>query len=147
MVWGAIFADGKSRLAILEGKQTADSYITTLNDFLLPTIPENRRGSMIFQHDNAAIHTANLTRMWLLYRNIKTMNWPAHSPDLNPIENVWGLLTRMVYANGRVFNTIHDLRSSILTEWQQFDIETIRNLIIGMPERCLSVLNNKGRCI
>jgi hypothetical protein len=147
MVWGAIFADGKSRLAILEGKQTADSYIRTLNDFLLPAIPEDRRGSMLFQQDNATIHTAHLTRMWLLYQNIKLIDWPAHSPDLNPIENVWGSLARRVYANGKVFSGIHELRSSIITEWKKFEMETIQNLIVSMPERCFSVLNNKGRCI
>ena len=48
MVWGAIFANGKSQLAILEGNQTAESYIKTLNDFLLPLIPEGRRGTIIY---------------------------------------------------------------------------------------------------
>ena len=147
MVWGAIFADGKSQLAILEGKQTAESYIKTLNDFLLPAIPEDRRGTMIFQQDNATVHTAHLTKMWLLYQNIKTIDWPAHSPDLNPIENVWGLLSRRVYANGRFFSSTHELKSSISTEWQNLKSETIQNLIASMPERCFLVLNNKGRCI
>ena len=44
--------------------------------------------------------------MWLLYQSIKIINWPPHSPDLNPIENVWGLLWRRVYANGSVFSPI-----------------------------------------
>ena len=147
MVWGAIFANGKSQLAILEGNQTAESYIRTLNDFLLPLIPEGRRGTIVYQQDNATIHKAHLTKMWLLYQNIKTIDWPAHSPDLNPIENVWGLLARRVYANGRVFSTIDELRSCILTEWQNLETETIQNLITSMPQRCFSVLNNKGHCI
>lgn len=147
MVWGAISMDGKSQLAILEGKQTADCYVKTLNDFLLPMIPENRQRPMIFQHDNASIHTANLTRMWLLYRNIKTMEWPAHSPDLNPIENVWGLLARRVYAHGRVFSALHELKSVILDEWHNIEVETIRHIIGSMPERCAAVINNKGHCV
>ena len=108
-------------------------HIRTLNDFLLPLIPEGRRGTIVYQQDNATIHKAHLTKMWLLYQNIKTIDWPAHSPDLNPIENVWGLLARRVYANGRVFSTIDELRSCILTEWQNLETETIQNLITSMP--------------
>ena len=134
-------------MAILEGNQTAESYIRTLNDFLLPLIPEGRRGTILYQQDNATVHKAHLIKMWLLYQNIKTIDWPAHSPDLNPIENVWGLLARRVYANGRVFSTIDELRSCILTEWQNLETETIQNLITSMPQRCFSVLNNKGHCI
>ena len=88
MSLGCNFSNGKSQLAILEGNQTAESYIRTLNDFLLPLIPEGRRGTILYQQDNATVHKAHLTKMWLLYQNIKTIDWPAHSPDLNPIENV-----------------------------------------------------------
>ena len=46
MVWGAIFANGISQLAILEVNQTVESYIRTLNDFLLPLTLEGRRGNI-----------------------------------------------------------------------------------------------------
>ena len=147
MVWGAIYAGGKSELAVLEGKQNAVSYIQTLGGFLLPILSTNSQTSMIFQQDNAAIHTAHLTKMWLLLKNIKTMDWPAHSPDLNPIENLWGLLARRVYADGRIFQTTSELKSTILEEWHNFSIDIIHSLIQSMPNRCISVLNKKGHCI
>lgn len=147
MVWGAIHAGGKSRLAVLEGKQNAESYIRTLGSFLLPMLPTDCPNSMIFQQDNAAVHTAHLTKMWLLYTNINIMDWPAHSPDLNPIENVWGLLARRVYADGRTFETTSQLKSTILTEWNNLGADVIQSLIQSMPGRCKSVLDNKGHCI
>jgi hypothetical protein len=147
MVWGGISTNGKTRLAILEGKQTAHSYVKTLEEFLLPSIEENRMQSTIFQQDNAAIHTAHLTRSWLLFRNIKVMQWPAHSPDLNPIENVWGLLARRVYAEARVFHSTQELKASILHEWENFEISIVQNLITSMSHRCIGVIKNNGRCI
>lgn len=147
MVWGGISVHGKTQLAILEGKQTADSYIRTLKNFLLPLIRENMPNPVTFQHDNATIHTAYITRMWLLMNNIKTMHWPAHSPDLNPIENVWGLLARRVYSGGRVFNTIEELKSSIIKEWENFETSTIETLFKSMPDRCLHVIKQNGRCV
>ena len=72
-------------------------------------------------------------------KNIKIIDWPAHSYDLNPIENVWDLLARRVYANGRVFSIIDELRSCILTEWQNLETGTIGNLITSIPQRYFSV--------
>ena len=75
MVWGAIFANGKSQLAILEGNRTAESYIRTFNEFLLPLIPEGWRGIIVYQQDNATKHKAHLTKMWLLYKKNQYHWW------------------------------------------------------------------------
>ena len=53
----------------------------------------------IFQQDKAAIHTAKLTSNWHGDHNIETLSYPAKSPDLNPIENFWDILSRKVYAD------------------------------------------------
>ena len=87
------------------------------------------------------------SKMWLLYQNIETIDWPAHSFDLNPIENVWGLLARRVYANGWGFSAIDELRSCMLTKWLDLETETIQDLIISLLQLCFSFLNNKGHCI
>ena len=46
----------------------------------------------IFVQDNARIQTAKYTQNASRESNIYTMRWPANSPNLNPIENVWVLL-------------------------------------------------------
>ncbi|KAG3217115.1 hypothetical protein PC129_g12031 [Phytophthora cactorum] len=59
----------------------------------------------IFQQDNASIHSSRATKSFFEEENVTVMEWPAKSPDLNPIENMWGVLARAVYANGRQFET------------------------------------------
>lgn len=61
----------------------------------------------IFQQDNARIHTSDHTKLWFEMHGIHMIEWPPHSPDLNPIEVVWSLLKRELFnrypllANGR----------------------------------------------
>jgi len=57
----------------------------------------------IFQQDNAPIHASKETKTWLDLKKINLLEWPAYSPDLNPIENVWGIMARRVYANGKQY--------------------------------------------
>jgi len=62
----------------------------------------------ILMEDNASVHTAAYTRAWHAYYGFNKMVWPANSPDLNLIENVWRLLK---YRVGRRFpRTLDQLR-------------------------------------
>lgn len=46
----------------------------------------------IFMQDNCRIHTARNVMAWFSRQNFELMEWPAFSPDLNPIENVWSFM-------------------------------------------------------
>ena len=82
----------------------SSDYIAVLQCSLLPFLEQNREIPYIFQQDNARIHVSKETKSFLSRCSVEIMEWPACSPDLNPIENIWGVLVPQVYANNRHFD-------------------------------------------
>jgi len=71
-------------------KHSPDDYQQILKDGLLSTIEKYYpKANAIFQQDFAPCHKSKSTKQWLTKRNIEILPWPANSPNLNPIENVW----------------------------------------------------------
>uniref|UniRef100_A0A9J8AZP5 Tc1-like transposase DDE domain-containing protein n=2 Tax=Cyprinus carpio carpio TaxID=630221 RepID=A0A9J8AZP5_CYPCA len=95
MVWGCMSACGMGSLHICKGTINAERYIQVLEQHMLPSRRRLFQGRpCIFQHDNARPHTASITTSWLRRRRIRVLKWPACSPDLSPIENIWSIIKR-----------------------------------------------------
>ena len=68
----------------------------------------------IFQQDNAGICNASITKKYLLEQKIRLLDDPACSPDLNPLENLWGLIVAKNYEKCRQYSAISKLKNPIL---------------------------------
>jgi len=66
-----------------------------------------------FQHDNAPSDTARSVKISIQSENLKVLEWPPYSPDLNIIENVWGWLAGKVYEGGKQYATKEELITGI----------------------------------
>lgn len=98
-MWGWIWANGPGELTPVYGKFNQKQYIEILEDVFLPSLntifPEWEAAGLWFMQDNSPIHRGKLVRKWFRsHPAIRVMEWPALSPDLNPIENVWAEMAK-----------------------------------------------------
>jgi len=98
----------------------------------------------IFQEDNAPCHTAQIAKKWKNDNDIISLPWPAQSPDLNPIENLWDELKRRLRKNEYKAKNKAELFNLIKEEWYKISTAIINKLIESMPRRTKAVLKNKG---
>ncbi|GFT84435.1 transposable element Tcb2 transposase [Trichonephila clavipes] len=72
------------------------------------------------------------------------MDWPARSPDLNPIEHVWDFLGKSLAARTLPPVTIRELRLALQDEWAAMPQQLIDTLILSMGRRCETCLAVRG---
>ena len=146
MVWGMIFANGNIWLEWLKGRLNSKSYKQSLDELALPRIRREMRNDFILRQDNCSIHVSKLIKEWKVKVNMTTLEWPARSPDLNLIENVWEMLAQLVYDEPEITKEAQ-LWERILGAKKQL-IETRRDVIVHMfdhyEERLIKVIEKKG---
>ncbi len=143
MVWGCISAYGMGSLHVLEGTMNAERYIKVLEQHMLPSRRRLFQGRpCVFQQDNAKPHTAAITTAWLHSRRVRVLNWPACSPDLSPIENIWRIIKWKIHQ--RRTQTFQQLETYIRQEWDQIPTPKLQKLITSMPRRLQTVLKRRG---
>ena len=103
MVWGVINANGPGPIVRLQGQINSTKYINMLTEHFLPYFGQNLNDNLIFMQDNAPIHTAGNVKRFLDENDIPCLDWPAQSPDLNPIENVWHFIKQQL-CNDKISN-------------------------------------------
>ena len=130
MVWAGFGYRGQMNIAFPEGRMNATDCQDLLDIHLLPFVEAIGCPFWIFQQDSASIHVANLTWEWFLQNGVHALELTANSPDLNPMENLWGILCRTVYADGKQYNNVGELLKSVISAWENVNVSVLLLTIV-----------------
>ena len=132
-VWGAFWSKGEVKLKFFEGNMDSAKFID-IQESSFDEINSILPNGWILQWNNYSKHKSKDSLCAYIKKNkIKLLKWPAYSPDLNPIENVWGNIKH--YLESRAFSNISSLKKEIEDKWNQIDHEFCRWLIDSVKRR------------
>ncbi len=143
MIWAAMSSAGVGPLCFLKSTVNAAIYQEILEHFMLPSADKlYGDADFIFQQDLAPAHTAKGTKSWFNDHGVTVLDWPANSPDLNPIENLWGIVKRKMRDTRP--NNADELKATIKATWASMPPQQCHKLISSMPRQIEAVIKAKG---
>ena len=145
MVWGAITYGKKSDLVFLgKDRRTATDFVDQVYEGALLRFLKELNEPLLME-DGAPVHRSKAPKTWRDEHKIDKLVWPAQSPDLNPIENIWMVMKCAVQKKHQASMSVETLKQHIQEAWNQIDIEMINHLIESMPRRVTQLSKNKGK--
>jgi transposase len=143
MVWGCFSSLGVGNLHLIDGIMDKHQYRDILFNQMLPSARRLFGDSeWKFQEDNDPKHTSIVCKQFHVEHKTNRIDWPAQSPDLNPIENLWSILDQR--CQDRSPNTKNELFACLAKEWKRLPISLLTNLVDSMPNRVAKVIERKG---
>ncbi len=143
MIWAAMSSAGVGPLCFLKSTVNVAIYQEILEHFMLPSADKlYGDADFIFQQDLAPAHTAKGTKSWFNDHGVTVLDWPANSPDPNPIENLWGIVKRKMRDTRP--NNADDLKATVKETWASIPPQQCHKLITSMPRQIEAVIKAKG---
>ena len=106
---------------------------------------QNLKPNFLFMHDGASPHTAKKTKDYLSGKVQVIADWPALSPDLNPIEHLWALIKRIL--KGKRFGSRTELINAVKDAWDKIPIDLINKLVSSWLARLTVCERLDGRSL
>ena len=130
-IWGGISWQGTTKIVIFTGIMNAIRYTDILSASLLPFIKECYPDGHRFQQDNDPKHTSKYVGKYFTQNGIVWWKTPPESPDINPIENVWGSMKQFLRSQYKPKN-LDELKAGIIRNFglvlHQTFVRTISNI-------------------
>jgi len=144
MVWGCFSYHGVGSLVVLPKNTTMNqgNYLELLCDHLPGSFEKCH--ATTFMQDGAPCHTAKSVKQWLKDCCVPFFeDWPANSPDLNPIENLWAIIKRELRSHD--CSTVPRLQAALHHLWGSFVPQYLKTLADSLPARLEECRKRKGK--
>lgn len=142
MYWGCVSWSGPGPLVAIDGALDGETYAEMLEQNIPGVIRNLNVQTLKFIEDHAPIHRTQHVIQVKQRLNMRDLDLPPNSPDINVIENVWSIWKTKVAERGP--NTRDELRTIAAQEWRNLPVETIRCLIRSMPDRLGAIVSSRG---
>ncbi|GFS48727.1 transposable element Tc3 transposase [Trichonephila clavipes] len=145
LVWAGISLGGHTDLHVFHGGTvTGLRYRDEILDPYVRPYAAAIGNDFILMDDNARPDRGGIVEEYLEDHGLERMEWPARSPDLNPIEHLWDYLGREVAALNPPSRSLHELKQGLLCVWSSLPIPVSDNLINSIGNRCRQCIQVRG---
>jgi len=143
MMWGAMSYRVTGILKKVSRILDAKGYIKILEDAAVPSAHLLGYGDLFwYQDDGAPCHRAKIVSAWKEENGFRCHQGPPQSPDLNPIETLWGDIKRALRScRSRNFG---ELEANVMAAWRDIPATRSQELLRQMPARIKDVISAKG---
>ena len=146
MIWLMCLPNGLLSYKFISGKFKADAFIELMQMSVVPILKLNFGNDFWLQQDNASVHNCVKARDFMMKSSINILQWPARSPDLNIVEDIWKLISDQVYDDPQFRNTnqLMEKIKYVINLINQHKREKILDLYKSIRGRLCTVLYKKG---
>ena len=142
-VWGGISKQGATQLVMFSGIMNATKYGDILSASLVPFIAERFPTTHRLYQDNDPKHTSRYIQRFFADNRVNWWKSPAESPDLNPIELVWGSMKTYLRDKHKPKN-LEQLKDGIRTYWRSLTPELCTKYIDHLKKVMPVVVKEEG---
>ena len=119
---------------------------TYIRKCLTPHAKELAERNLLFMQDGARCHIAKNVMSYFDRKNIDVIeNWPAHSPDLNPIEQLWAYIDTLLSRNYPKPQSVEQLKAQVMDCWEKLPQWKLNNFVRDFGRKVKECKRNGGR--
>ena len=130
MMWACFSSTGAGPMVRIHGICDSNTYIMEILESVVEPYSDELPLAWIYQQDNATIHKSRIVNDYFKEHNWNVMKWPAQSPDINPIENLWTECDKHVKA--KMPRTLDELEKAMIESWNMISARRCADLYVYM---------------